>query len=359
MRVLEIEGRLDASKVESGFADVGESAAAMAREVDSASRKVEGAASRLDTVGESADDLDSKAAQATGSLGALSSGFELVGAEKYAMGLQSAALATDFLAGVGEGLNLITRLTVVQKVRDAAATAAQRAANLAAAAATRVQTAAQRALNLAMRANPIGLIITAAILLVGFLVLLYRRSERFRSIVQTVGRVGREAIGWIVDRAADLVRWVGDRIPGGFRTVQRAAALYFRLATLPMRTLIDLAGKIVEWARDKIPGAFRSMRDTASSIADRLLSPFRQLRDLIESVVSWIGRIDFPSPPGWLDKLPGVGRTIAGDDGGGGGGGGVTTITNIYGVVSERTAREVEVANTNALRRVGIVRALP
>lgn len=352
MRVLEIEGRLDASKVESGFADVGASAADMAREVDSASRKVEGAASRLDSVGESADDLDSKAAQATGSLGALSSGFELVGAEKYAMGLQSAALATDFLAGVGEGLNLVTRLTVVQKVRDAAATAAQRAANLAAAGATRVQTVAQRALNLAMRANPIGLIITGAILLVGFLVLLYKRSDRFRSIVQTTGRAGRAALGWVVTKAQELVRWIGDRIPGGFQTVKRAAELYVRLATLPLRTLIDVSGKVVTWARDKIPSAFRTMRDTASNIAERLLAPFRSLRDMIESVVSWIGKIDFPSAPGWLKDLPGVpGRTLPGTS--------LAVAPNVsstvvvQGVVDDRTVRQIERASLNALRRVG------
>lgn len=343
---------MDASRVESGFADVADSAADMAREVDAASRKVEGAATRLDSVGESADDLDSKAAQATGSLGALSSGFELVGAEKYAMGLQSAALATDFLAGVGEGLNLVTRLTVVQKVRDVAATTAQKAANLAAAGATRVQTVAQRALNLAMRANPVGLIITGAILLVGLLVALYRRSERFRSIVQTVGRVGRQAIGLVVDKAQDLVRWVGDRIPGGFRTVQRAASLYFRLATLPMRTLIDVAGKIVTWARDKIPGAFRTMRDTASNIASRLTQPFRDLLDLIQSVVEWVKKIDFPDAPGWVKSLPGVpGRVVAGSTVGSGANVSATTI--VQGVVDDRTVRQIERAQLNALRRVG------
>lgn len=353
MRVLEIEGRLDASKVESGFAEVGDSAAAMAREVDSASRKVEGAATRLDTVGESADDLDSKAAQATGSLGALSSGFELVGAEKYAVGLQSAALATDFLAGVGEGLNLVTRLTVVQKVRDAAATAAQRVANLAAAGATKAQTVAQRALNLAMRANPIGLIITGAVLLVGLLVLLYKRSERFRSIVQAVGRAGKAALGWVVDEASDLVDWVGDRIPGGFRTVQRAAMLYFRLATAGPRLLIGAVRDVIEWA-GKVPKAFSAVKDRAVSIGRDMTAPFRDLLDLIQDIVGWIGRIDFPDAPKWVGKIPGLGRTVAT---------GPTTALApnvsstviVQGVVDDRTVRSIERTQANLLRRVGAI----
>lgn len=357
MRVLEIEGRADLSKVESGFDGVATAAEAMAREVDTAARKVDDSSTRLDRVGESADNLDSKAAQATGSLGALSSGFELVGAEgsKTAQIFGAAALATDTLAGVGEGLNLITQLTVVQKARDIVVTRAQAVANRASAVATRALAVATRVLNAAMRANPIGLAITAGLILAGLFITLYKRSDRFRSIVQAVGRAGRAALGWVVDKAKDLVQWVGSKIPGGFSTVKRAAELYIRLATLPLRTLITVASNVVQWARDKIPGAFRTMRDTASNIAEKLTAPFRSLRDIIESVVDWIGKIDFPDIPAGIRSLPGVpGRVIAP-----GAGGSVTTVTNIYGVVSERTAREVERANVNALRRVGVVRAAP
>lgn len=354
MRVLEIEGRFDADKVVQGFDDVGRSAGTMADKVDAATRKADGAASRLDSVGESADDLDSKAAQATGSLGALSSGFELVGAEKYAMGLQSAALATDFLAGVGEGLNLVTRLTIVQKVRDVVVTKAQAVANRAAAAATRAQAVAQRLLNLAMRANPIGLIITAVLLLVGLLIALYKRNERVRSIINAVGRAGRAALGWIIDKARDLVGWVGSRIPGGFRTVKTAAELYIRLATLPMRTLIKVVTSAVTWVKDKLPGAFRTARDTASTVADKLLSPFRSLADLIDRIIKAIGRIDFPDAPGWVKNLPGLGRTVAGSTPVSGGGVAATVV--VQGIVDERTVRQIETAQTNALRRVGVVR---
>lgn len=356
MRVLEIEARMDTAKAESGFESVGSSAADMAREVDRASDKVRQSASRLDSVAESADNLDSKSAQATGSLGALSSGFELVGLEKYATGLQSAAMATDFFAGVGEGLNLITQLSIVQRARDAAMAVRQAVANRAAAAATRAQAIATRVLNAAMRANPIGLVITAVLLLIAGFVLLYKRSDRFRSIVQAVGRAGRAAIGWVVDKSRELVRWIGDRIPGGFQTVKRAAELYIRLATLPLRTLITVATRVVEWARDKIPGAFRAMRDTASNIADKLLSPFRSLRDLVEEVVGWIGKIDFPNAPGWLDKIPGVGRTVAGSTTVGVVPAGTVSATVIVqGIVDDRTVRQIETAQLRALRRTGVV----
>lgn len=55
----------------------------------------------------STDELDTASSKATSSLGALSSGFELIGANGAAQGLQSAALATDFFSGVGEGATLV------------------------------------------------------------------------------------------------------------------------------------------------------------------------------------------------------------------------------------------------------------
>src|SRR5690348_2341450 len=85
----------NASGVASEFDQVSGSAKRMADAVDDASSKSEAAAGRLDRVGAAAEGVDDKAGRATGALGALSSGFELVGMEKYAAGLQQASMATD------------------------------------------------------------------------------------------------------------------------------------------------------------------------------------------------------------------------------------------------------------------------
>lgn len=67
--------------------------------------------------------------------------------------------------------------------------------------ATKVWTGIQRVFNLVLRANPIGLIITGIGLLIGALVLAYRRSETFRRIVdgafRFVQRAASAAFGWI------------------------------------------------------------------------------------------------------------------------------------------------------------------
>lgn len=51
---------------------------------------------------------------------------------------------------------------------------------------------AQRVLNAAMKANPIGLIVTAISLLIGGLLLAYKNSEKFRAVLDGLGNVAKE-----------------------------------------------------------------------------------------------------------------------------------------------------------------------
>lgn len=74
---------------------------------------------------------------------------------------------------------------------------------------------AQKVFNLAMRANPIGLVVTAIALLVAGLVLAYKKSDTFRAIVNKVRDAGVAAFKqiweWIkkgIDLVKDLIGWV-------------------------------------------------------------------------------------------------------------------------------------------------------
>ncbi len=150
---------------------------------------------------DAADELGGKAGKATGALGALSSGFELVGAEKYAGALQGAGLATDFLSGVGDSLNLVMESTIAKTARARAGAIAHGIASRAQGAASLVAAAGQRALNLAMRANPIGLVITAIALLAGGLVLAWKKSETFRRVTKGAFDAVAAAGRWLWNNA--------------------------------------------------------------------------------------------------------------------------------------------------------------
>lgn len=290
-----------------------ESTAAAMAKVDSAADKT---GRSLEGVTDKADGLDAAGAGLTGALGALGSGFELIGADKAAEALGKAALATDFLSGVGQAATLAVQ-------GQAAATSAL--------------TAAQKAANVAMRANPIGLVITAVVLLVGALVLAYNKSETFRNIVQDLGRKGKAAFDAVVEAAKAVASWVGDRLPGAFEIVKRLATLYLTPPRLALEAVRDGAKAVWEWV-GKVPAKFGEMKDKAQEIAAPLLAPFTAVKDAIDWI---IGKLSSLKPPEWLNNLPGVDfRTSSSTSGGG------YTLETLDGPTLGRTTRTPTVAIT-------------
>lgn len=351
----------DASDAAAAFDDVGAAARDMAADVDKASRGAADAAGRFDGAADGADNLASKSSQATGALGALSSGFELVGLEKYAGGLQAASLATDFFSGVGDAANLILESQAVQTVKNTALKAKDVVVTTAQTVATAALTAGQWLLNAAMSANPLALVLIAVVALVAILVVLYKRNETVRNIIQAVGRAAAAVFRGIINVVKDLVGWVRDRLGPAFRLWKDLVVGYLKLVTFPIRTLIsvvldlvghvddvpdafraakdvavgavgdvvgkvgDLIGKardLVSWVGDKVGGAFGDFEDAATAPLDAVTGAVDWLIDRVEDLVGWIADIHWPEPPGWLQDLggfvggiiPGIASDASGDD---------------------------------------------
>jgi hypothetical protein len=222
------------AEVSSAVADAGDTAERSSRQIGISA--------------DAADELGGKAGKATGALGALSSGFELMGPSgaKYAAGLQTAALATDFMSGVGDTLNLVMESTIVKNVRARAAALAHGAVTAALAVKTGVMTAAQWALNAAMSANPIGLVVLAIAALVAGLVLAYNKSATVRAIVQDVGRVGKQAVGWVVDKVADLVAAFKDNLPGALEAVKTAFTVATDVLLAPWKAVLKAVQSVID-----------------------------------------------------------------------------------------------------------------
>lgn len=352
----------------------------MAKKVEGAGSSSEKASRRLRLSADSADNLGTKAGTATGALGALAAGFELVGLEKYQGALESASMATDFFSGVGDSLTLIME-------SQALATGKAKLATVAHGIATKATAASQAVLNAVMSANPIMLVVLAVIALVAIFVVAYKRSDRFRSIVQAVGRVGRQAIGWVVTKVGELVRWVATRAPAAFSRLRTVAVSVLRFITTPQRALITLVSRLVGYVRDKLPAAFATAKEKARSVASALTAPFRSLFDLIDRIRSAISKIRLPRLPS-LPSLGGVfGRSsgtsslsrmslmseptmfrsslvadsstssAGGSSSSSGGGFGDTFNIKVYGAVDpEGTARTIrKVVGRSSRRRAGVV----
>lgn len=83
------------------------------------------------------------------------------------------------------------------KVKDIAVLAAQKGAMVASTVATKGAAIAQRALNLAMKANPIGLVITAITALIGALVWFFTQTEAGKQAWAAITQAFRSFIEWI------------------------------------------------------------------------------------------------------------------------------------------------------------------
>lgn len=121
-----------------------------------------------------------------------------------ALRAHSAALTANTVAQNGN--NAASNVGLLGRIRATAAMVAQRIATIATTIATRAMTIGQWLLNIAMSANPIGLIILAIVALVAGIVLLWRNSETFRTIV-----TGAFNAVWSVIKF--LWSWVKDNWP--------------------------------------------------------------------------------------------------------------------------------------------------
>lgn len=187
------------------------------------------------------------------------------------VGMVASAAASFIAVSVQAGIHAAATAAawVAAGIRSGLALVAMAAKTVVLTGATWAMTAAQAALNAVMSMNPIMLVVIAVGALVAALVLAYNKSETFRNIVNRVGQIGKQAFQGI----ANFVRTVIERIGG----------------------LISRAGGI--------GGVFRRAMSIARTAVNWLIAPLRGVASAISAVVGWIGRIRFPSPPGWMRRF--------------------------------------------------------
>lgn len=287
----------------------------------------------LNRVGGAAESLDDKGSKATDSLGALSSGFELVGLGAYAEGLNSAAMATDFLSGVGTGLNLLMELQSVQFIKAKVATIAHAVAQRAAAAGSAVWTAAQWLLNAAMTANPIGLVIVAIAALIAIIVLIATKTTWFQTAFKAafagIQAVAQAVAGWFTGSFVPWISGALSTVTGAFSSVvgwvKKNWPLLLALLTGPIGLAVYAIVK--NWdkitagagaAKDAVVGKFNDLVGFVKGLPGRISSAtsgmFSGIGSAFRSAINYvIGKwndLSF-SIPGVDTHIPGVG-TVGG-----------------------------------------------
>ena len=125
---------------------------------------------------------------------------------------KSATAATTLFTVAKKALSVATLQSTGRWIANTAALVANRVATTAARAATLALRGAQLLLNAALRASPLGKVLSVLGLVAGALVTAYQKSETFRRVVRKAFKAASEAVGWIIDKFETLVGWIKDAI---------------------------------------------------------------------------------------------------------------------------------------------------
>lgn len=283
--ILEIETRADVAAASADLLDLGADARAMGADLTAAGDDARTFGTDLSGVADGSDALASKSSQATGALGALAGGLEAVGLERYAAGLEAAAIGTDVMSGAGDALNLIAETSAGKWLVNTARTVAHTVATGAQTVATGAMTAAQGALNIVMAANPILLVVIAVTALVAGLILAYRHSETFRNIVDGAFTKAKEVVAAAAEQVSDFIEWMKD-LPGKARDAWEAV-------TKAVGNAIDDAVGFVQDLIDKLD-SFGLLGDVIAGYFEVMFFPIKTAIGWVQDLIDKIKSIDFP-----------------------------------------------------------------
>jgi phage-related protein len=193
------------------------------------------------------------------------------------------------MTGLGAAMQVLSAI----KDADVVATVAHTAATVAGTVASGAMTAAQWLLNAAMSANPIMLVVLALAALVAAVILAYTHCDRFRAIVDAMGRVAVAAFGAVVNGASAAFGWISAHWP-----------LLLAILTGPFGLAVFEIAK--HWD---------SIVSTAASIPGRITGALGNVGNILygagKSIIEGLGRGIEDALTGVLDKVSGIAGKIA------------------------------------------------
>jgi hypothetical protein len=162
-------------------------------------------------------------------------------------------------------------LVVVKATQQlyAVATVLMKGGQLASIASTNGLAASMLRLNAIMRANPIGIIVTAVALLAAGFVIVWNKSETFRKVMIEVGKAGLTAIAFLIRIFGDLAQTILKVYSGPLRLLLKGLAILgvsgAQTALDGINNAIDTVGDFAESTAKKVEG----FKKTLDGLADK------------------------------------------------------------------------------------------
>lgn len=173
---------------------------------------------------------------------------------------------------------------------------AYQAAQVAIKIATQLWAAGQWLLNAAMSANPIGLVIAAVLLLVAGIVLLWKKSETFRTVVlavwsaiATAAKAAwdaiKTAVTTVINAISGVIRRAGAIITGIWTAIKSAGSTAFNAIKAVVQTVVTWVQGAWRGAMGVITGLFNGIKGIASRAWNAVKEPVKMVLDWIKTTV--------------------------------------------------------------------------
>lgn len=197
------------------------------------------------------------------------------------------AAATYGSAGATYVAGAASKVYAVLMIRQRVATIASTVAQYAAAAAARIWAGAQLLLNAAMRANPIGLVITALFALGAGLVLAYKKSSTFRNIVNGAFAAVRRVVGVVV-------RWFGRYVPQVFAFVVGAVKAYIgvyrRVIVTAFNVVRAVVTAVMRVVRAVVTTSWNAIRAVVTNVVRVIAAVVRTYFNIYKTIILTVMR---------------------------------------------------------------------
>lgn len=169
--------------------------------------------------------------------------------------------------------NGVEQVGIITRIRGTVATVASSVASKVAGAATKVWAAGQWLLNAALTANPIGLVVAGIALLVGGLIIAYKKSDTFRAIIDTAFGLLKRFGSWLGGKLIGFLLIVGSGFIRMGRFGIKAFTWLLKAAFKAFDGILSAAERGLGWVPglgDKIRGARERFNEFGNSTIGKL-----------------------------------------------------------------------------------------